>query len=276
MSLFLETQDPEVNFSNVSIPAKNIKVYVDFVSLIKSEPIIKKINIILKELDIYQVKKLSLVLKPSNFTSMLNNKIKNGKLITEIEIFLTEDGTFENFIAKGKIMELEAELIKGMSLNKTNLNFFADRRDILIKNIFGEIEDIKISDGDLKLNLDDGIKIESSFKSSINIDEKFIDRYNNLFKKFTTNFKIKNLNGDFINNFYLNFDNTYKIRDYNYNISGKFENVYLKLSKSVKNVLLENEINKIYFSNLQLKSTFSPKKIKQRETEDILLIIKNF
>ena len=48
MSLFLETQDPEVNFSNVSIPAKNIKVYVDFVSLIKSEPIIKKINIILK------------------------------------------------------------------------------------------------------------------------------------------------------------------------------------------------------------------------------------
>ena len=260
VSLFLETQDPEVNFSNVSIPAKNIKVYVDFVSLIKSEPIIKKINIILKELDIYQVKKLSLVLKPSNFTSMLNNKIKNGKLITEIEIFLTEDGTFENFIAKGKIMELEAELIKGMSLNKTNLNFFADRRDILIKNIFGEIEDIKISDGDLKLNLDDGIKIESSFKSSINIDEKFIDRYNNLFKKFTTNFKIKNLNGDFINNFYLNFDNTYKIRDYNYNISGKFENVYLKLSKSVKNVLLENEINKIYFSNLQLKSTFSPKK----------------
>ena len=128
VSLFLETQDPEVNFSNVSIPAKNIKVYVDFVSLIKSEPIIKKINIILKELDIYQVKKLSLVLKPSNFTSMLNNKIKNGKLITEIEIFLTEDGTFENFIAKGKIMELEAELIKGMSLNKTNLNFFADRR----------------------------------------------------------------------------------------------------------------------------------------------------
>ena len=165
---------------------------------------------------------------------MLNNKIKNGKLITEIEIFLTEDGTFENFIAKGKIMELEAELIKGMSLNKTNLNFFADRRDILIKNIFGEIEDIKISDGDLKLNLDDGIKIESSFKSSINIDEKFIDRYNNLFKKFTTNFKIKNLNGDFINNFYLNFDNTYKIRDYNYNISGKFENVYLKLSNQLK------------------------------------------
>ena len=41
VSLFLETQDPEVNFSNVSIPAKNIKVYVDFVSLIKSEPIIK-------------------------------------------------------------------------------------------------------------------------------------------------------------------------------------------------------------------------------------------
>ena len=84
------------------------------------------------------------------------------------------------------------------------------------------------------MNLDDGIKIESSFKSSINIDEKFIDRYNNLFKKFTTNFKIKNLNGDFINNFYLNFDNTYKIRDYNYNISGKFENVCQNYQNQLK------------------------------------------
>ena len=34
MSLFLETQRPKIIFKEVEIPAKNIKVYVDFLSLI--------------------------------------------------------------------------------------------------------------------------------------------------------------------------------------------------------------------------------------------------
>ena len=41
------------------------------------------------------------MIKPSNLKSMLNNKIKKGKLISEIEIFLSEEGIIENYIAKG-------------------------------------------------------------------------------------------------------------------------------------------------------------------------------
>ena len=36
LSLFLETQKPEISFRGVSLPAQNIKVYLDFLSLIKS------------------------------------------------------------------------------------------------------------------------------------------------------------------------------------------------------------------------------------------------
>ena len=32
------------------------------------------------------------MIKPSNFKSLLNNKIKKGKLISEIEIFFNEEG----------------------------------------------------------------------------------------------------------------------------------------------------------------------------------------
>ena len=61
-----------------------------------------------------------------------------------------------------------------MDLNffKYKFNFFADKNDILIKNIFGNIDNIKISDGDIKLNLDNGIKLNSNFNSKINLNEK--------------------------------------------------------------------------------------------------------
>ena len=45
MSLFLGTINPQLDFKEINIPTKNIKVYVDFLSLIKTEPKIQKINV---------------------------------------------------------------------------------------------------------------------------------------------------------------------------------------------------------------------------------------
>ena len=121
LSLFLEAKNPKITYREVYIPAKNIKVYINFVSLIKSDVKLKKLNLNLKELDITQLNKLSSIIKPSNFKSILNNKIKKGKLISEIEIFLKEDGTIKDFIAKGTIKNLEAELFSNIHFRKINL-----------------------------------------------------------------------------------------------------------------------------------------------------------
>ena len=51
------------------------------------------------------------MIKPSNFKSLINNKIKYGKIITEIEFFFNGQNPFENFIAKGSVKELKVELI---------------------------------------------------------------------------------------------------------------------------------------------------------------------
>ena len=66
ISLFLETEKPVINYKNVKIPAQHIEVYIDFLSLIKSNPRIKKTSLILDELDISQINELSLLIKPSN------------------------------------------------------------------------------------------------------------------------------------------------------------------------------------------------------------------
>ena len=39
--------------------------------------------------------------------NLLSNRIKKGKLASEIDIFLNEDNSLQNFIAKGKIAQFE-------------------------------------------------------------------------------------------------------------------------------------------------------------------------
>ena len=99
MSLFLETIEPKIYYKTASVPAKNIKAYIDFTSIIKSKPKIKKINLSLHELGIDQLKELIIFIKPSNFNSLVSNKIKQGKLISEIEFYFDKNNLIEDFIA---------------------------------------------------------------------------------------------------------------------------------------------------------------------------------
>tara|TARA_B100000035_G_scaffold267947_1_gene241241 strand:+ start:2664 stop:4835 length:2172 start_codon:yes stop_codon:yes gene_type:complete len=260
LSLYLETKDPKINYKGLSIPIQNIKVYVDFLALLKSDLVTKKINVTLEEINVFQLKKLSKIIKPSNFKSFLNNKIKEGKIKSEIEIFLDNQGEIKNFIAKGEIKNLKAELINNLNLSKTNFNFFADKEDILIKNIFGEIDNIKISDGDMKLNFDKEITINSNFYSKIFLDEKTLNKFSKYFTKNNFLNTIKNLDAELNNNFSITFDETYKVKDYNYSNSGKFKKGELRLAKLIQNEYILKEFKEIYFSNLQITSSFNPNK----------------
>ncbi len=261
LSLFLETQNPKINYKENLIPAKNIKVYIDFLSLIKSNIKIKKTNISLEEIDITKLKKLSSTIKPSNFKSLLNNNVKEGKIIAEIEIYLNDKGNFKNFIVKGKIKKLRVELLEDFNLKNTSLNFFADQNDILVKNIFGNLNDIKITEGDIKINLESGLKLNSSFNSKIKFDESFINKYENYFDKYIPEDTIKFFEADLNNNFYIDFDKTYKIKDYKYNIVGKLIKSNFQFTKIFKNFKFK-ELKNIYFSDMELKANLSPSNIK--------------
>ena len=259
LSLFLETKNPKINYLNLTIPVRNLKVYVNVLSLFKSNPKINKISILLEELNITQLNKLSNLIKPSNFKSFLNNKIKEGKLISEIEIFLDDEGLFKDFIAKGTVKNLNVEFLRELNLTNTSLSFFADRNDILIKSIIGNLEEIKISDGDIKLNLEDGIKLNSNFNSNIKLNNTDLNKYKKFFSKFNFFSKLDSLEADLKNNFYIIFDNTYKVIDYNYILSGNLKKSELKLSQSIKNEFIEEEIKQVYFSDIIIQSIFSPK-----------------
>jgi hypothetical protein len=262
LSLFLETENPNINYSDVTVPVQNLKVYVDGLSLIKMRPKIKKINLSLDELDVAQLNKISRFIKPSNFKSFLNNKIKKGKLITEIEIFLDEEGLFKDFIAKGTVKDLQAEFLGSLNLTNTNLSFFADKNDVIVKNIIGNFEDIKIHDGDIKLNLENGVKLNSNFNSNISLNKTLLNKYKKFFKKNNFLSQLNNLEADLSNNFYVAFDKTYKVIDYNYNLSGNLKKGEFLLFEEIKNDFMKEEIKKVYLSDIKFQSIFNPQSIK--------------
>ena len=167
ISLFLETNNSQINYREAIIPTKNIKVYVDFISLLKFDAQIKKINLILKEIEVAELKKISTNFKPSNFTSFINNRIKTGNINSEIEIFLDNDNLLDNFIARGSVKNLEAKIDERFNFGDASFDFFADKSDILIKKVYGKTALFKIEKGDLKISLSPEIILESNFLTNI-------------------------------------------------------------------------------------------------------------
>ena len=149
ISLFLETQNPKLIYKKLDLPLEKIYVYLDFTSIIKSKPKIKKIKIWSKKIDIDQLKKILARSKPSNITSIVNNNISKGNLKTNVELFFGNDLVVEDFIARGEVEKMTTSINSNFILKDTNFNFFADKSDILIKSLNGKTDGIQIKNSDL-------------------------------------------------------------------------------------------------------------------------------
>jgi len=256
LSLFIETVKPILKYKETVIPIDNVKAYMDFISIIKSKPKIKKINFSFNQLNINKLKKLSANIKPSNFKSFVNNKIKQGILNLELEAYLNENYLLKNFIARGSVSNFEAEILNNIIFQNVRFNFIADKTDVLIKNIFGKTESINISEGDLKLTLSPEISLTSNFKSNIKYNSQSINRIN-LIKKLKYSENINDLEADIENNFSINFDKTYKVKNYNYKSNGKILKANLVFKKLIENNFLEDKIKQLKLINSEIKLNFN-------------------
>ena len=260
ISLFLETFNPKIKYRDVSIPVENIKVYIDFISLLKSSANIKKINLSLKELEIEELKKLIVIIKPSNFKSIINNKVKKGKIISNFEIFFNENNSINDFIAKGKVSDLKLQVTKEIFLEKTKFNFFADKSDVLIKSIFSESDGIEIRDGDIQLQIDPIISVKSNFISNLRFPKKINSKYVNFLSNLDYLNELVSLEANLNNNITISFDRTYKVNNYNFESRGIINKANLNLKKNFKSNLLNREIKEISLINSNINSVIDSKR----------------
>ena len=256
-NLFLETKNPNVIYKNQKIPIEDVKVYLDFISLIKAKPKINNINIYSKEVNIDQLKKIIFKMKPSNLNSLISNKIENGKLIFNLELYFNEDLDIDNFIARGEVKEMNGIINSNLNLKNTNFNFFADSSDILIKDINGSLKGILIKNGNLQIKKDKKINLKSDFTTEIKINNKNIINYLPILKNinFANNEMVLNANLD--NFLDISFDETFKVTNYIYTNKGKVKNLFFKLNKPLKNSILEKEVNYLYLKDSNFNSRYA-------------------
>lgn len=257
LSLFLETNNPKFNYQNLNIPVKKIKVYLEIVSLIKSKPIINKVEISSKEINTEQLKKILIKTKPSNLNSLINNKVKDGKLASNIELYFDENLNIKNFIARGEVKEMHAIIHKDLILKETSFNFFADNSDTLIQNIKSNISGILVQNGNLQIERNENINIKSDFYTDLNVDSENINNYSSYLKKIQFINKNTKLKASINHNLDINFDKTFKVTNYIYNANGQINEFKIKLNNPIKNIFLDREINDLIFKKSDFKARYS-------------------
>ena len=258
-SLFLETSEPNIFYRDILIPTEKIKVYVDFFSIIKTKPKIKRINILSKKLNIKDLKNINVVIKPSNLKSFLKNNVKNGNLILDLAFYLDTNNSIDNFIVRGQVTNFNSKIFKEIFLQNTRFEFFGDKSIILFKKINGEINGILVKDGDLKLTVSPEISIISNFNSDIKYQNSLKNGYSKLLKKFENLKEITEIEAVLKNNLKINFDKTYKIKDYNLSSRGEIIKGSLKIENPLSSEILEEKIDQFSIIDTDLKIDFDSK-----------------
>lgn len=260
INLFLETNNPELIYKGSKIPVDNVKAYLDFISLVKSNPKIDKINISSKEINIDQLKNIIIKTKPSNLNSLVINKIKNGKLLINLEMYFKENLNFGDFILRGEVKETDIIISNDLNLTNVSFNFFADSSDILIKNVSSKTEGVLIKNGNLSIKKNDEINIKSDFFTEIKIDKRNIVNYLPFFEKIKFVNEESNISANLDNFLDITFDKTFKVTNYVYTSKGKVNELFFKFDKSVKNSFLKEEIDSLSFKDSDLNIRHSSDK----------------
>ena len=258
--LFLETQNPKLIYKNLEIPIENVKAYLDFISLIKSKPKINKIDILSREINIDQLKKIIIKTKPSSLNSLIINKVQNGKLFINLELYFNDNLNLDNFIVKGEVKEMDTIINNDLNLTNTSFNFFADSSDILIKNVKSKADGLSIKNGNLQIKRNEEISVKSDFATEIKINKKNIINYLPFLENIKFINKETNFNANLNNLLDVTFDKTFKVTNYVYTNKGKINELFFKFDKSIKSSFLEKDISNLYFKDSDFNVRYSSDK----------------
>ncbi len=258
--LFLETNNPDLNYKNIYLPLEKIKVFVDFFSLLKSKPVIDKINLESKNIDINKLKEILIKTKPSSINSLIINNASQGELSVNLELYFDANLKIKNYIAKGNVLGLSGKINNKLYIKETNFNFFADNTDILIKDIKSKSNDFLIQNGDLQINKDLNFRVKGDLPSVIKLNNESLKNYTFFLENNEFPVKDIELTADLKHIFEINFDQTYKVKNYSYNGKGLIKEFLLKPNSEFSNLILEEKLKIIDFKKADIELALNSNK----------------
>ncbi|MDC6481981.1 hypothetical protein PQY72_00675 [Pelagibacteraceae bacterium] len=260
IQIYLSTVEPQIIYQGINIPIKEINLYSKIISILKSKNEINQAIVSIDNLNVKDIQKLAIRIKPSNFKNYLLNNIDKGtveKIL--IDVKLGENMKINDYKVNGFVKKVNIKAPNDLLIKDISLNFISDKNLTLINSLKAKYQGVLISNGSLSLKRNKQVDIEGKFDSKFNLNK---DTLKNLFSKTDINFLEKNsLNaqGSLLHNFYLKFDENIKLIDYNYKSSGNISESQIILKDDFKSNFTENSIKKILISQTNLKINLNKK-----------------
>ena len=178
LDLFLSTNNPKIIYQEIDVPISQLKIYLDFLSLIQSKLYIKRIILFTDELNISDFQKLAIRIKPSNFKSFILNSVSEGKIKSNFDLNLNKDLALIDYKINGYLKKININFKNKIKIKNTNFNFIADKKLILINSISANFLKIPIVNGNIDIKRDDDLIISGSLNTELDSDEKKNKRNN--------------------------------------------------------------------------------------------------
>ncbi len=260
LDLFLSTKDPIAKYKNVSLPINELKIYVDFFSLIKNKPHISKTRMSFNELKFSEIKKLIVGAKPSNFKRFVLNNVSGGSIKGFVNFNFSENLKLIDYKINTNLKKLKLKIFKDVEIENANFNLIADSSLILINSISFNLEGIPVTNGLVNIERKNGFLVEGSLNTKLTSDTEKLSNFFSLFSDSEFLNKKIEISGNLLNQFKLNFDPTLKLKKYEYNLTGDMNESKIMFDKSLKSTFLKNEIKEIFFNNTKLRIKLNDKK----------------
>ena len=214
-SIDLKTNEPNLVFKNKKIKLKNIKTNFSLGSFLKKEFAIKNVVISTKENNLKDVVSLARVYQNSPELFIFNKMIKNGTLVTDINLNFNDKGKINrDYSIKGSVKKANLRLLNKQVIKNINLSFDIKDNKYLINDSKFEFNQIKLLSNKIKIaNLNKYFLIKGDLK---NPESLFSSELLSVF--FKNNFEklgFKNLNFSSDSSFSFRLNNKFKLSDIN-------------------------------------------------------------
>jgi hypothetical protein len=152
IQVYLSTQDPRIVYQDIKIPIKEISIYSEISSILKSQNEINQVTLSLQNFNTEDIQKLAVRIKPSNFKNYLLNNLNSGKIEKIlIEVKLDKDLNITDYKVNGSLKKINIKISNNLLIQDVNLNFISDTDLTLINSIKANYQGISISNGSISI-----------------------------------------------------------------------------------------------------------------------------
>jgi len=260
IQLFILTNNPKIIYQDTKIPITEIKIYSKISALLNLKVEINQIVFSLEKINVKDIQKIAVRIKPSNFKTYLLNNLNDGQ-IEKIFFDLKTDKDFKiiDYNVNGSVKKINAKISDNFLIKDISLNFILDKNLTVINSINANYGGILVSNGLINLQQNQDIEIKGKFNSQFNFKK---DQLNKLLAKANLKFFEKNTinsQGSLLHEFDLKINKNFKLIDYDFKSNGNISESQIILKDNFKSNFIEKPINTISFSKTKLVINFNKK-----------------